>query len=122
MSKPRQIRFTKWLQKLTVIDTSQPVQLIHVSATRIGRLTGEFLRYDTKFTGDRGYYNLEGYDHIILLMFQDRSGAIFTTLRPYTEPKHSYYRSQIGQEFEVVVREPVTTSPHYRQLLSECMA
>lgn len=113
-----EIRFTKWLQKLTCIDTSRPVTLIHVSPTRICRLSGEFLRYDTKFTGERGYYDLTGLDHIILLMFMDEDGAIFTTLRPITEPKLTYYRSMLGKPFKVTVRESVRKSPHLQQALS----
>jgi hypothetical protein len=117
MTKPREIRFTKWLQKLAMIDCSQPVTLIHASPTRISRLSSAFLQYDTRFTGDRGFYNLDGYSEIILLMFADASGTAFTTLRPYTPDKWKYYSEQIGQQFTVVVREPVAKSPHYRQLL-----
>ena len=114
-----EIRFTKWLQKLVAIDTSQPVTLIHVSPTRVARLSGEFIRYDTRFTGDRGFYDLTGMDHIILLMFMDASGAIFTTLRPITEAKLKYYQSMLGKSFKVRVRESVKASPHYRELMAE---
>jgi len=113
------IKFTKWLQKLSQIDTATPVSLIFVSATRISRLSGEFLRYDTRFTGDRGYYNLEGMDQIILLMFMDSNGTAFTTLRPWTQEKFSYYQSKVGQQFRVMVSEPVTKSPHYADALGQ---
>jgi len=109
----RQITFTKWLRKLENIATHEPVTLMHVSHTRISRLSGEFLRYDTKFSGERGYFNLEGYDHIILLLFVDAEGSMFSTLRPYNEGKLNYYQSSLGQPFKVVVREPLTKSPHF---------
>lgn len=118
MNKLPEILFTKWLQKLVAIDTSQPVTLIHVSPTRVARLSGEFLRYDTRFTGDRGFYDLTGLDHIILLMFMDSSGAIFTTLRTITEPKLKYYQSMLGRSFKVRVRESVKQSPHYAEALA----
>jgi hypothetical protein len=114
----RKITFTKWLQKLVGIDTSQPVTLIHASHTRISRLSGEFLRYDTKFSGERGFFNLEGYDHIILLLFADRDGSLFSTLRPYNEGKLNYYQNSIGQPFEVVVRESLTASPHFAAIFA----
>lgn len=122
MSKIPEILFTKWLQKLVAIDTSQPVTLIHVSPTRVARLSGEFIRYDTRFTGDRGFYDLTGLDHILLLMFMDSSGAIFTTLRASTAPKLAYYQSMLGKSFKVRVRESVKQSPHYRQLMEEVNA
>jgi hypothetical protein len=118
MNKLPEILFNKWLQKLVAIDTSQPVTLIHVSATRVARLSGEFLRYDTRFTGERGFYDLTGLDHIILLIFMDSSGAIFTTLRPITPDKLAHYQSKIGQPFKVRVRESVKQSPHYAQALA----
>lgn len=117
MTKLPEIKFTKWLQKLSQIDTTQPVTLIHVSRTRITRLSGAFLRYDTKFTGDRGYYNLEGLEEIVLLIFCDCNGMCFSTLRPFKPEKLSYYQSKIDQPFRVVVREPVINSPHYRLAL-----
>lgn len=113
----QEIKFTKWLQKLAYIDTTKPVTLIHASPTRICRLSSVFLQYDTRFTGDRGLYNLEGLDQIILLMFADCEGTAFTTLRAFTEPKWKYYREMVGQEFRVVVKEPVSRSPHFKSVI-----
>jgi len=76
------------------------------------------LRYDTQFTGDRGYFNIDGLQEIILLMFVDCDGTAFTTLRPYTLDKCNYYSSMVGKEFDVVIKEPVTKSPHYAAIFA----
>lgn len=114
----KRITFTKWLRKLEGIDTSRPVTLVHASHTRINRLSAEFLRYDTRFSGDRGFYNLESMDHIILLLFVDSSGALFSTLRPFEDKKLLYYSSSIGQPFQAIIREPLTKSPHYAAIFA----
>jgi hypothetical protein len=111
------ITFTKWLTKLNQIDIDSPVTLIHVSFTKVSKLSGGLLRYDTRFTYSSGYYDLTGIEDVILLIFEDNRGMIFTTLRPYTLAKMDYYRSMQDHMFKVVVREPKPTQLSLRRLL-----
>lgn len=119
----RIIRFTYALTKLQRINTGMPVTLLHASKTRLSKLSGSFLRYDTRFATRSGYFNLDGLDEIILLLFEDIEGTLFSTLRSYNEAKFLYYSSNIGQQFTVELKEDLKQSvnsrpPRLKDLLS----
>lgn len=81
------------------------------------------MRYDTRFATRSGYFNLDGLDEIILLLFEDIEGTLFSTLRSYNEAKSLYYSSNIGQQFTVELKEDLKQSvnsrpPRLKDLLS----
>jgi len=81
-------------------------KLLMVQPVRIQDLPFEFLEYDT----DAGKYRLPTRGNYILLTFL-KPGAdmhLFTTLRPETPSKEDYYKTKIGQLFEVVLTEPAS--------------
>lgn len=75
--------------------------LLGVFCVKKSELSKEFLEYDTSvFVGEN--YELKG-SNFLLLLFNSPED-LFTTLRPaFPSRKEEYYRSKIGQEFEVIV-------------------
>jgi hypothetical protein len=88
----------------------------------------DLLEYDTKYIDKRDYtgfeykevlekverfdyYQLPKSGNLIQLVFLGNKGIPFCTLRPeYSKMgnKLEYYKSKIGQEFEIVVKEVMT--------------
>ncbi len=101
-----QIKFShpyrKLMQSGSVINRAK---LLSVTQVKIQDLTAEFLEYDT----DNGRYKLPRSGNFIMLTFlkpsQQGECNLFTTLRPATPGKEDYYKTKIGQLFEVVLIE-----------------
>ena len=108
------IRFTHSLTKLSWIKKNHPVTLLHASKTNLSKLSGAFLRYDTRFATRAGYFNLEGLDHIILLLFEDIEGTLFSTIRSFSPDKFKYYSDLVGSQFAIEVKEEQQHKTHSR--------
>lgn len=102
-----QIKFSHKYQKILdchndVIDTATLLQVIPVN---LEDLSQHFLDYDT----DNGVYELPKRGKFLMLIFLKEHEDyitdlnIFTTLRRHTPEKHSFYMSQIGKVFNVIV-------------------
>ena len=78
-----------------------PALLIEVLNVKLEELSQLFLNYDTTiYTG--GQYKLpKKGDYMILMLLS--GGDLWTTIRRRTPEKEKYYRSQIGQQFEIVI-------------------
>lgn len=82
--------------------------LCFITKTTIQELSKTFLDYDTVFIteGGVGHYDLSNLKDVIILTFLPGSGnSLFTTIRRWTPQKEEYYRSKIGQLFEIVIKE-----------------
>lgn len=76
-------------------------QLLAVLNTTKDQLKGEFINYDTlAVTGDK-YELPEGRLMVLLLL----SSELWTTVRRWTPEKEKYYRSNIGNLFEIEINE-----------------
>lgn len=103
MTKPI-IRFSHQYPKLP--EGIKSAVLLAVQETTKEHLPEDFLAYDTMYhdADKRQYYPLpEG--QVLVLVFW--GGALFTTIRRWTSEKARYYRSLVGEEFEVVIDENV---------------
>ena len=83
-------------------------KLLAVLPTTTEQLSNDFIEYDTTTT-EGGRYNLPS-GRIIVLLLQSSSmefdrGELWTTIRRWTPEKEAYYRSKIGQGFEIEVTE-----------------
>jgi hypothetical protein len=113
MSAPS-IKFSHRYLKLGVLgnrnDMAYTARLVAVQVVDLEDLHPEFLAYDT----DNGRYELPKRGKYLLLLFH-AVGGLFTTLRPaFPSRKEEYYRSKIGQEFDVVfVGEKETESTEH---------
>lgn len=74
--------------------------LLAVLPVQLERLSREFRDYDTE-----GVYRLPPTGNYLLLLFQ-REGGLFTTLRSSDARKIDYYKSLVGQVFDLVVTPP----------------
>ena len=100
------IKFSHYYYKIPIkIKSCKLIQVFKVSKKD---LTDEFLRYDTAYFDENAgfhYYELKGNEFLMLIFMylnDDCDYCIFTTLRPaYPESKEQYYRSKIGEEFQI---------------------
>ncbi|MFH1230039.1 MAG: hypothetical protein V1709_00940 [Planctomycetota bacterium] len=80
--------------------------LVNVSIVNKKDLPQKFIDYDATYPN--GQYELP-YTKYLLLLFvtknYQRDEFVFTTLRPYKPQKEEYYRSLIGQEFSIIIKE-----------------
>lgn len=87
--------------------------MLQVFLTEKDELSEEFIKYDTR-TDDGDYYELPEGRLLILLLRADilistRPGSmtwreqVFTTVRRWTPEKEQYYKSKVGEVFEIVV-------------------
>ena len=95
------IKFSHHYQKLIKIDNIEPVTLIQSFYTKTSLLNPEFLEYDTVYweAGEKKHYLLDMDMPVILLMFVDSNGTLFTTIRRQTPKKEKYYREKMGEDF-----------------------
>jgi hypothetical protein len=100
------IKFSHIYCKLENISIELPVMLLEVFTKEEKELSQSFLNYDTKFpiTPPYQYYKLYSPNSkFIVLLFSDKFGNLFTTVRPFKEEKYSFYLSQRGKSFEVEI-------------------
>ncbi|HEB37463.1 MAG TPA: hypothetical protein ENI14_02235 [Thermoplasmatales archaeon] len=72
-------------------------KLIEAIPVNLQDLSNEFLEYDTE-----GLFRLPKKGKYIMLLFFKRKGNIFPTLRPYTEERYKYYKSNVGRVFDII--------------------
>lgn len=114
------IKFSHKYYKLDVIADNasggkHPVILLEVFSKHLEELHPSFIKYDTSYFDGK---NIEEYKlpnkGLIVLLFKDYKGNLFTTVRPRmkylqhantTVDKYNYYMSKRGEEFEIVFTE-----------------
>ena len=98
-------RYFKLMDKDGEIATR--AKLLDVIDVRLQKLSEVFKRYDTHFKFDPQpvHYKLPPKGNYLLLIFWGNNDQIFTTLRAFRPGKKAYYKSKIGKEFRVEVKD-----------------
>lgn len=65
----------------------------------------QLISLDTKFRGEKGSYELNFKESILLVFFHLNSSRLFTTIRRFTEPKYLYYKGEEQNTFELAEME-----------------
>ena len=81
-------------------DDRTEIVLLAVFKVHYTELSESFKAYDTMYQG--GEYPLPKTD-LLVLLFCNGKNDLFTTIRRWTPKKEDYYRSKMGEEFEVVI-------------------
>jgi hypothetical protein len=98
-----QIKFSHEYPKL---HNQKSARLLAVEMVVVKELLPDFIEYDTAYGNGEHYVLPTG--TVIILTFAGNNRIPFTTVRPYGHKKYTWYKSQIGQVFEIVVlKEPV---------------
>jgi len=101
-----QIKFSHDYHKLW---DQKKAKLVHVEVRDldIGR-DHALLEYDTKYhiglSGEFSWYHLDAGKYLQLVFLGDK-GIPFCTLRSYNHMKAEYYRRNIGETFDIVMKE-----------------
>ena len=95
------IKFSHRYRKLDYIEEDHQVVLLQVLKVSLSELSKEFIEYDTRIS-ENNYFKLESKDNL-LLIFRDSKYKIFTTIRRVTPEKEKYYKSKIGEKFEIKI-------------------
>ena len=88
-----------------------PCRLIQVLKVHYDDLSEEFKKYDTYYLDEddtEGYYKLPKTNLLILFLVPHAlipPARLFTTIRRWTPKKEKFYRSKIGEEFRIEVKE-----------------
>ena len=101
----KKIKFSHNYTKLKLLDNPTHAKLIQLFNVAYDELSEDLLKYDTAYPG--GYYPLPSGGEYLLLIFLSPKG-LFTTIRRYTPEKHEYYKSSVGETFEVIVNDTET--------------
>lgn len=94
------IKFSHDYEKLPVNWINTKAILMGAAITEKDKLLPAFVYYDTKIAGTNEYYQLPN-GKIIVLFFKHETGAIFTTIRRWSEEKWKYYQEVILEQFEM---------------------
>ena len=96
-----QIKFSHIYPKLW---GQKKAKLLDVRIVSFFSLHSDLLNYDTRWNdgNEVGKYPLP-HDNLIHLTFLGENLIPFCTIRRHTNQKYSYYKSKIGEEFEVVL-------------------
>lgn len=81
--------------------------LLGMQLTIAGSLDEEFLKYDTSYWDFKlGWqnYDLSRLKNVLILFFYSNY-SVFTTIRRWTQQKEAFYKSKIGETFEIVIKE-----------------
>jgi hypothetical protein len=97
-----QIKFSHEYPKL---HNQKSARLLAVEIAPVWDLLPDFVEYDTAY-GDGEHFVLPR-GTIIVLTFAGNNRIPFTTLRSYGHQKYAWYKSQIGQTFEIVILQEV---------------
>lgn len=93
----------KGFVKLDHIDTDAAVVLLEVFYNQKKYLGNSFVKYDATYIradGQKGKYEIAS-EKVIVLLFMDRNGRIFTDVRPHTQEKLRYYSRSKGRLFKI---------------------
>jgi hypothetical protein len=97
------IKFSYHFPKL-IGEDGYPIRaarLIEVLDVEISDLSEEFIQYDT----GHGLYRLPPRGAFLMLIFQKPGFVnLFTTIRRSTPEKRDYYRSQVGERFDLQIQ------------------
>lgn len=105
MKRMAAIKFSHHYLKLP--EGISKARLLQVACLCDIELSPAFIEYDTVWFHDdeREHWQLPK-GRLLLLLFQDvGSGMVFTTLRGWMPSKERWYRSQMGEVFDVVIGE-----------------
>jgi hypothetical protein len=93
------IKFTHSYVKL---HCQTKAHLLGVTKREFKSLCAEFVEYDTAYLVQEGigHYDL-GTGKFLVLVFIGNKLIPFTTVRPWTEEKEKWYKSNIGREFDI---------------------
>lgn len=83
-------------------------KLIQLFTTDSDNLSKSFIYYDTEKTRGENYLLPKGKLIVLLLLTYDKTiedFVLWTTIRRWTPKKEKYYRSKIGEEFEIEIKE-----------------
>lgn len=99
MTPTKTINFSFEYTKLYYQETALLVAVYKTTKQRLSKL---FLSYDTCYHADNAvkFYDLPETELIFLIFLGDQN-IPFTTVRRYTDKKWNYYKSSIGQIFEL---------------------
>ena len=75
--------------------------LLDVAQDYTENLSPEFIEYDTRRKDGTQYPLPDG--KIIMLFLLTKKGHLWTTLRRFTQRKWEYYRSNIGNQYEIII-------------------
>ena len=96
-----QIKFSHCdYNKFAKVNTHRPVILMEVFSKERTEMHKTFIEYDTTRANGEAYTLSKG-KHLVLL-FRDKTGNIFTTVRPWKPEKEQFYKNKRGKEFRVV--------------------
>ena len=99
------LRFShRTYHKLKEIDVEAAVTLLEVFLAQRKYLGKTFLEYDTTYDrndGKTANYAI-GSERVLVLLFRDRNGRIFTTVRPQNPQKLRYYSNSKGKLFKII--------------------
>lgn len=88
------------------LGTIFSAKLLHVFVEDSKNFQEDFVDYDTAFinqeNGLRENYVLPK-GKVLVLLFFNNYDRVFTTIRRWTIEKEDYYRSKIGERFQVVI-------------------
>ena len=106
------IKFSHGYFKLRVGgDRIKSARLLQIFKCHYDDLGERFVKYDTIYW-DKGseyhnpYYFKLPKTKLLILLFKDiMEDILFTTIRRYTPEKHKYYKSKMGEIFEIVIEE-----------------
>ena len=93
--------------KLKDIDVKNPITLLETFIKTDSNLSDAFVEYDTTYHNGGGKkYNFQLHKGSnIILLFKDKNGSLFTTIRSNSAKKLSYYNAMRGREFFIEFRE-----------------
>lgn len=93
--------------KLQPIDATKPVKLLEVFNKTTAYMSDAFKEYDTTYR-DKANRKKQFKLHVgmnVILLLQDSTGRLFTTIRSYTVKKFNYYMYMRGKEFKILISE-----------------
>lgn len=73
--------------------------VVECKINRIKKALPAFVKYDTAYRGNKGYYKLDFEKGLILFFIHLNSGRVFTTIRRHYPKKYKYYLSNVGKTF-----------------------
>lgn len=97
------IRFSHFYNKFRPIDLETKTYLVQIFIVDRKELSEDFIDYDTLIDDTGDYYKLPAGKLMVLILLT--SNRLWTTIRRWTPWKEKYYRSLIGKEVEIEIKE-----------------
>lgn len=102
----KEIKFSHDYIKLPSTWEGTEATLISAESTILRNLDPDFLAYDTEYLSinpiESGHYQIKDGPVILLLFYHRNTRTLFTTIRPYTSQKFSYYVRAQGKTFILI--------------------